>query len=207
MATDTLSRIPQAIHDEVTTNDLFRTRHNVYRGRRQLYPAMSKNIEEAQTAIDAMDPTKLTTSCGKFFVLANNKNRKIIIFSTDKNIRVLSECDTIFVYGTFDYSPKHFKQLFTIHGLRNNQYIETAFCLLPDKRKTTYCSMFNILREKRLGVDVEFESSTVIADFEQAIHIAVKTFWSEAKIIGCRFHLTQAWFRHIQSLGTYYKEC
>jgi hypothetical protein len=41
----------------------------------------------------------------------------------------------------------------------------------------------------------------VVLDFEIAIHNALKYVWPETRIVGCRFHLTQAWWRKIQQLG------
>jgi len=38
-------------------------------------------------------------------------------------------------------------------------------------------------------------------DFEKAIINAVYEIWPQTKIIGCRFHLTQAWYCQIQKVG------
>ncbi|XP_064462771.1 uncharacterized protein LOC135373613 [Ornithodoros turicata] len=46
-----------------------------------------------------------------------------------------------------------------------------------------------------------FEPTTVVVDFETAIHNAVRPSWPNANIVGCRFHLGQAWWRKIQKLG------
>ncbi|KAF0706208.1 MULE domain-containing protein [Aphis craccivora] len=40
-----------------------------------------------------------------------------------------------------------------------------------------------------------------VADFEQAIHNAINEMFPLSKIIGCRFHLSQSWYRKIQNLG------
>ena len=42
---------------------------------------------------------------------------------------------------------------------------------------------------------------SIIIDFEQDIYDAVSIVWSNTLIFGCRFNLTQSWFRKIQSLG------
>jgi hypothetical protein len=34
-----------------------------------------------------------------------------------------------------------------------------------------------------------------------AIHNAIKRTWQEGSILGCRFHLSQAWWRKMQELG------
>lgn len=40
-----------------------------------------------------------------------------------------------------------------------------------------------------------------VVDFEISIHNALTQIWTNIKITGCRFHLTQAWYRQIQKLG------
>ncbi|KAL4154475.1 hypothetical protein QTP88_000338 [Uroleucon formosanum] len=44
-------------------------------------------------------------------------------------------------------------------------------------------------------------SEIVFSDFEQAIHTAIKDVWPTTNLKACRFHLGQAWFRKMQSLG------
>lgn len=46
-----------------------------------------------------------------------------------------------------------------------------------------------------------FNPTEIVCDFEKAIHLGAKKAWPQIKVIGCRFHLAQAWFRKIQSLG------
>jgi len=43
--------------------------------------------------------------------------------------------------------------------------------------------------------------TTVYADFETAIHTAVKTVWRGLEVKACRFHSGQSWWRKIHSLG------
>jgi len=40
-----------------------------------------------------------------------------------------------------------------------------------------------------------------VADFEESIHAGAKMIWSLIQVIGCRFHLTQSWWRKIQEIG------
>ena len=56
---------------------------------------------------------------------------KIIIFSTDANIRHLSEADKIYIDGTFQTCPRLFYQIFTVHAFINRKSFHwfTAFFL------------------------------------------------------------------------------
>lgn len=51
--------------------------------------------------------------------------------------RFLAECETYLGDGTFDYSAKHFAQMYTIHGHKDNYNVRLAFCLLPNKQQKT----------------------------------------------------------------------
>jgi hypothetical protein len=82
-----------------------------------------------------------------------------------KNLRFLSDCETIYLDGTFSYCTKFFVQLFSIDGVKNEQYVPLVFCLLNDKRTETYEKCFkslpfttplNELGKKGLFLDVDF---------------------------------------------------
>jgi hypothetical protein len=45
------------------------------------------------------------------------------------------------------------------------------------------------------------DPKNITVNFEISIHNAINSVWSFTNIIGCRFHLTQAWYRKIQELG------
>jgi hypothetical protein len=107
----------------------------------------------------------------------------------------------IHVDGTFDYCTKYFTQLFTIHGYFNGHYIPLVFCLLKDKRDLIFRKCFQQFLYHVRKNEWELKPSSVVLDFEIAIHNALKYVWPETRIVGCRFHLTQAWWRKIQQLG------
>lgn len=104
--------------------------------------------------------------------------------------------------GTFQSCTKFFKQLFTIHGFKNGHYISLAFCLLSKKSEDVYVNCFrtlvNICSDK---YSLRLQPSTIVVDFEQAIQKSIKTVWQNTEIIGCRFHVSQAWYRKLNQLG------
>uniref|UniRef100_A0A2S2NHY4 MULE transposase domain-containing protein n=1 Tax=Schizaphis graminum TaxID=13262 RepID=A0A2S2NHY4_SCHGA len=46
-----------------------------------------------------------------------------------------------------------------------------------------------------------FLPTNLISDFEKAILNAIYEVWPGMNVVGCRFHLTQSWYRQIQFLG------
>lgn len=102
-----------------------------------------------------------------------------------------------YVDGTFEYCTKFFSQLFTIHTIENGHYIPLVFILLPNKLTQTYAEAFKCLKSL---CDL-LQPEEFVCDFEMAIHVAVKKIRPNIEIVGCKFHLTQSWFRKIQNLG------
>ena len=73
-----------------------------------------------------------TTSDNVSFLLPHSNN-DMLIFTTDANLRCLSECDTLYVDGTFKTCSSLSTQMYSIHGLYNGHIVPLAFSLLSDK--------------------------------------------------------------------------
>ena len=71
-------------------------------------------------------------------MVEDGDDKKIVIFATDDNIRILVEAETVFVDGTFHTLPQFFYQIFTLHAFKNGQQFPLAYCILPDKSRDTY---------------------------------------------------------------------
>lgn len=213
---DIYERPSKLIHSELKTNsqaishiktsDIYRIRKCIYNARRKQYPALPKTNKEVH---DILETICVVTAKNEQFLLENNREHNIIIFSCPTNLKALCSSTSIYVDGTFNYCPKYFLQMFTIHILKNGHYIPLVFCLLPNKNKNTYLLALQIIARKCVDIiQQNFYPKQVVADFEQGIHGAVYSMWKNVTIIGCKFHLGQAWWRKIQSLGlsTEYKD-
>jgi len=120
--------------------DIRRIRKNIYAARQSLLLTMPKNIEEVHLAINNME---IKTTSEEQFLLVNDDCKNVLIFSCYQNLKFLCESETIYCYGTFTYSAKHFNQMFTIHGFKKGHYILVVFCLLVNKSTNTYVNTFN----------------------------------------------------------------
>lgn len=208
-ATEELSERPSKIihsvlkkHSEqistLSVRDMYYIRNNLYNNRRKHQPPLPKTTEDV---IDTLKKVNVQTIREEDFIFISDQHTKIVVFSCWTNIRYLCSSEKIFLDGTFSYCAQYFLQLFTIHILQNGHYIPLAFCLLPDKLQTTYECLFNLIKTKCESGNLHLNPKTVVADFEKAIHNAVRAVWQDSQLIGCRFHLGQAWFRKIQKLG------
>lgn len=183
-----------------TTKDQEYVRKNVYNCRKKVLPGpLPKSTEEVVSILENYKPK---TCRGEEFLFLNSAEHNILVFSCETNIRQMCEMSQLYMDGTFSFCTKFFLQLFTIHGYKNGHYVPYMFCLLQNKLSETYKKLFNLLKDKiAKDFNLEFQPKEVFVDFEKAIHNAVKCVWPELRINGCRFHLHQAWYRKIKSLG------
>ncbi|RMZ96587.1 hypothetical protein BpHYR1_017597 [Brachionus plicatilis] len=123
-----------------------------------------------------------------------DKNR-IIIFTTEDNLRLLSQYKDWYADGTFDISPTLFKQVYSIHIIINETALPMLYALLPNKKQTTYKKLFRVV----LGLGVSVPNSMNV-DFEMAAINAIKLIF-KCKVNACYFHLCQSIWRKIQKTG------
>jgi len=178
--------------------DVQRISKNIYEKRKKILPANPDDLAGVHKALDDMKPV---TKEGEPFLLINDIEKNVVIFSCNTNLKLLSEIDTIYMDGTFKFCPRFFTQMFTIHILKNGHYIPIIFCLFLNKSYETYVYTFNKINSLLNDFNIQFSPKWVTIDFEMAIHKAVEVVWPNVEIVGCRFHLTQAWWRSVQKFG------
>jgi hypothetical protein len=110
--------------DTLTVTDENLIRKNIHNARKHILPQIPTSISDVHDALDAIE---ITTNKNEQFLLFNDRNSNIVMFSCRTNLTFLSKLDTIYVDGTFRCCPKFFTQLFTIHGLQNDHYIPLVF--------------------------------------------------------------------------------
>lgn len=189
----------------LNVHDIKRLRNNMYKYRAKVLPPNPTNINEVHQYIAG---AKIKTVRNEHFVLDNDENKNVIIFSCEKNLHFLSHVENVYVDGTFKYSARFFEQMFTIHGYKNGHYIPLVFCLLVNKSVQTYEFLFKKITDKCNSLGLRLSPLKCTVDFEYAIHKAIQTVWPNTEIIGCRFHVTQSWWRNVQQFGlaTHYKD-
>jgi hypothetical protein len=123
------------------------------------------------------------------------KNR-IIIFATDLALQYLSTCLIWSVDGTFDSAPTHFKQVFTVNGVKGGKCVPCVFALLCNKRQHSYSVVFEAIRKHVLN-----QPKAINTDFEKAILNAIQSNFPSTKIYGCYFHLASNLWKNVQKKG------
>jgi hypothetical protein len=121
-------------------------------------------------------------------------NDRILIFSTTRNLDLMSQCFHWFADGTFKTSPPLFNQVYTIHAVKYHNVIPTVFVLMPNRTEATYRRMLNALKNLNRNLNPQ----TILTDFELASIKAFRRAFPNSTQRGCFFHLSQCIFRKIQ---------
>lgn len=116
---------------KATTAPILPTQQNLARSARRSRGAQGLTIPISLAELQLPDIYRKTNDGTNFVLfdepLYNEDENRLIIFGTDENLKLLSECDSVYADGTFDLSPPLFQQLYSIHGEKNNEKISSIF--------------------------------------------------------------------------------
>lgn len=77
-----------------TASDINLVRKNMYNARRTILPKLPTNSEEVH---NMLQQNQIFTAENETFVMVNDKQTNIILFSCEKNLRFLSNLKTIYI--------------------------------------------------------------------------------------------------------------
>ena len=173
----------------------------MYDRRRKVLPKLPKSPEDVFLQLNLMKTQDDFKFRGQPFIHIPEDNSFVCITS-DFNLlfMIKHDCIDFFADGTFNYAPKYFEQLYTIHGYKNDYYLPLVYFFLFKKSKDTYKKMWIFLQ----NLCVEYTGSQFIlkklhVDFEKAAHQAAYEVFENVQLIACRFHLGQSWWRKVSS--------
>lgn len=138
---------------------------------------------------------KVTAKGEEFLAYDLRGNKRLLLFTTEKNLKKLNESSTWNGDGTFECVSKSFTQLYTIHGEVNSKVVPLVYVLCNEATTKWYVK---ILR-KLLEIKPELKPDRIMCDFEQAFISAVKKVFPLCSITACYFHYGQCLWRHIVS--------
>ncbi|XP_065312834.1 uncharacterized protein LOC135922375 [Gordionus sp. m RMFG-2023] len=118
---------------------------------------------------------------------------RVIIFGTRKNLDFLASCEHWFSDGTFKSSPPLFMQIYTIHGIRNNNVLPLIYILTNRKDYETYKRIFTIISDNLISTPKK-----IMTDFEISSVKAFNVVFPNSQHKCCYFHFGQSFWRNIQ---------
>ena len=120
--------------------------------------------------------------------------RRSFLWGTECNAEAIVDSDNWIMDGTFKSAPNLFTQLFTIHGLFPDGYrLPLFYGLLPGKTTTLYKNLF-----EEVDSWGPYQPSSILLDYELAIHNAVAEVCPSTTRRGCNFHFKQSLLKHLR---------
>ncbi|KAE8739816.1 hypothetical protein FOCC_FOCC014684 [Frankliniella occidentalis] len=130
------------------------------------------------------------------------EDQRVIIFTTDKHLRLLARATYWVMDGTFKVAPHIICQVYAIHAAINGKWVPLVVVLMERKTRRAYDDVFEILKtETRRRVRRELAPEKVSTDYEQSAIQAVRAAFPDAEVAGCLFHFGQAQWRRLQEAG------
>ena len=118
---------------------------------------------------------------------------RVIVFTTENNLRLLQQNRDWLADGTFDLAPKRvFNQVYSIHIIYKNKSLPMIYGLLPNKSQATYRKFFKMIKDV-----IKIEPLAIHMDFEKAVMNSVSITF-KCLIYGCFFHLSQNFYKKVQ---------
>ena len=186
--------------NELMYNDVKNASQRIHYVRKKIQPKLPKNKEEGIADLERLQNNpRFKTNKEEIFIHPFIALNIVIITCLTNLQRLCGHVDYILADGTFSYAPKHWKQLYTIHGYVYGHYIPLVYSFLPDKSQNTYEALWRLLCAMCANLGLELNPPVIMLDYEIGAHNAFRAiFGGQAAIGGCRFHLGQSWWRFIQ---------
>ncbi|KAG0440054.1 hypothetical protein DMUE_2020 [Dictyocoela muelleri] len=134
-----------------------------------------------------------------FFYSGIEDPNRVLIFTTQENIKHLVNSSILICDGTFKTSPSSFEPIFTIQCRLREMYLPVMFCFMKHKNEMSYDKIFKWI--KSYQEDILNNEKSIIFDFELASFNSIKKRFIHSNLYGCCFHLRQIIWRKIQNLG------
>jgi len=114
-------------------------RKAMYDKRKQAYPKLPTSTDEAIYQLKNLQNEDCFKFKGQQFIYMPTNE----CLTTEQNIQFMTNYFTeYFDNGTFNYSPKYFIQLYTIHGYKNGYYLPLVYFFLQNKTRSTYVKIW-----------------------------------------------------------------
>ena len=141
------------------------------------------------------------TSADDFVQYHSCGRNPLLILATPFMLEEAKNVSWLLIDGTFNASPKTFKQLLTFLGedINTGRFTPLAYMLLPNKEKETYHYAFAML-----STIIHFPRVELVScDYEDALRQEVEIWMSleemPSKFFGCKFHFSQCLFRKLRN--------
>ena len=146
----------------------------------------------------------LTTDHNEFLFHQSFDDDGMLIFTSERMVKLLSESKTWNCDGTFVSSPKLYQQTYIIHTFYKDECYPCIFVNLKNKDIISYTKMLNVIKTKAKDkYNLNLQPTLFFGDFEEAAISSFNSVFPGIKFKGCFFHFAQALWRKIMKLGLF----
>ncbi len=118
------------------------------KSRTSFYRAYNKKFPVIPTLADLEQNEEMQLATdGNPWILALNVGRGLLMLATDQDLALLHRSDHWVEDGNFDFQPKGFVQLYTIHGFLAGECKAAVHILMSDRRQDTYTLVLTVIRD------------------------------------------------------------
>ena len=122
----------------------------------------------------------------------NDRNNRVIVFSSPACLQKLSQAQEFFVDGNFNLAPPQFEQIYVIRVPARGGALTCVYALLMTKNEEAYNAMYNFINQACINQGYNVPNPRLVhCDFEVAAHNAARTAYPGTDIKGCFYHLCQ----------------
>ena len=202
-------------------NNLLKNQINISKNQVKRILENQREINYPKDDSYLLDISKITISFSKTnvelqnipFCFSNNvilnyeskKQEKYILFTSIFQLRKITDCEQIFMDGTFYSCPKNYYQLYNIIGKEKKTgiIIPISFILMSHKSYSLYYHVFNNIKTLILKNKIEYKEKELkfMMDFEKSSRKAIKSIFPESILLGCFFHFTKALWKKAKKEG------
>ena len=133
------------------------------------------------------------------------KTEKIVIFTTIFQLKILNECEELYIDGTFKMAPKKFYQILNIWGFLKSKkfYLPLIHIIMTSKNYIAYRHVFNNLKLLLTDNNIEnnFSNKIITTDYEKSLRRAIYDILNPKYINGCYFHFSKCLWKKCRDYG------
>ncbi|CAF1423401.1 unnamed protein product [Rotaria sordida] len=136
------------------------------------------------------------------YTSGSSKVGRLLIYSSDLQLTILSKSKRIGSDGTFDTAACISQQNYIIMAeFEEKHAVPIAFCLCEKKNYETYKLIIQVLKTAIDNLKLDFKPVYWMSDYEKALTKAIKEELPTTELLGCAFHYSKAIYRNIQVKG------
>jgi hypothetical protein len=140
-----------------------------------------------------------------FIDLSSNKLERIVFFTSIFQLKLLSECEELYIDETFKLAPKNYYQILNIWGYSETKklYLPLMHILMTSKNQIAYKHVFNKIKEfiTDNNLNINLTKKIITTDYEKSLRNALNEVFKPKLLKCCFFHYSKAIWKKCRDFG------